>query len=66
MNELLDVKKVAGILGVSQRTVWRLADSGRMIRPLALSGNLRRWNRAALEAWIADGCPPVRNSKGAA
>lgn len=64
-NALLTVKQVAALLGISCRSVWRFADSGRMPRPLALSGNLRRWNRSALEAWIAEGCPALRSGKAA-
>ncbi len=65
-NALLNVKQVAATIGTSVRTAWRLADTGRMPRPIALSGNLRRWNRAALEKWISDGCPDLRKSRGAA
>ena len=51
-------------LGCSTRHVQRLADSGRMPRPIKL-GALIRWQRAVIEQWIADGCPNVRNaSKG--
>ena len=61
---LLDVRRVAELLGCSPRHVYRLADSGRMPSPVKL-GDLARWNRAALEAWIAGGCRPVRCMKGA-
>ncbi len=51
-------------LGCSTRHVYRLADSGRMPRPIKL-GSLVRWPRAVIEQWIADGCPNIRNtSKG--
>lgn len=56
--ELLDVKDVAALLGrCSPRHVRRLADSGRMPRPLRV-GTLIRWRRADLDDWIAAGCPP--------
>lgn len=55
--ELLDVKAVALVLGgCSTRHVYRLADAGRMPRPIKL-GALIRWRRAELEAWIGAGCP---------
>ncbi len=55
--ELLDVKSVALLLGgCSIRHVYRLSDAGRMPRPIKL-GALVRWRRAALESWIASGCP---------
>lgn len=56
--ELLDVVTVAELCGCSARTVRRLADAGRMPRPLRL-GSLVRWRRAELEAWIGAGCPPL-------
>jgi len=56
---LLDVRAVAAMLGCSPRHVYRLADRGAMPRPAKLGG-LVRWCRAALEIWIADGCPSCR------
>ncbi len=56
--ELLDVRAVAAMLGgCSRRHIYRLADAGKMPRPIRL-GTLIRWRRADLEAWIAAGCPP--------
>jgi len=55
--ELLDVRAVAMLLGgCSTRHVYRLADAGRMPRPVRL-GNLIRWRKAELDAWISAGCP---------
>lgn len=59
---LLDVGAVAALLGVSTRHVYRLADAGRAPRPLKLGG-ARRWDRVAIESWIADGCPATSNHK---
>jgi len=59
---LLDVGAVAALLGVSSRHVYRLADGGRMPRPLKLGG-ARRWDRVAVETWIADGCPATATRK---
>lgn len=63
--ELLDVRAVAGLLNVSSRTVYRLADAGRMPRPVKL-GQLVRWRRAELAEWLNAGCPTVRTTRGAA
>jgi len=62
---LLDVTEVAALLHCSGRHVYRLADSGKMPRPVKL-GQLVRWSRTQLERWITDGCPPVRSARGAA
>lgn len=59
---LLSVDDIAtAYLQCSSRHVYRLADSGRMPRPIKL-GSLVRWPRVVIEQWIADGCPNVRNS----
>jgi excisionase family DNA binding protein len=55
---LLDVRAVASLLGCSIRHVYRLADAGRMPRPLKL-GALNRWSRSTIEKWIASGCPRI-------
>ncbi|MFO8006214.1 MAG: helix-turn-helix domain-containing protein [Candidatus Brocadiia bacterium] len=53
---MMKVQDVAKALNCSTRTVYRLADSGRMPRPVKL-GALVRWPRQVIEQWIADGCP---------
>jgi excisionase family DNA binding protein len=53
---LMDVQAVAQLLNCSPRHIYRLSDSGRMPRPVRI-GALVRWSRAAVEAWIAAGCP---------
>lgn len=55
---LLDVGAVAALLNCGERTVYRLADSGRMPAPVKL-GALVRWNRVELIDWLAAGCPVV-------
>jgi len=60
-NRLLDVVAVAGLLGISERGVWRFRDAGRMPAPVTL-GRLIRWRQADLTAWIAAGCPDVRKT----
>ena len=59
---LLDVQGVAELLDCSARHVYRLADAGRMPRPVRL-GALVRWRRTDLDNWLAAGCPDLR--KGA-
>ncbi|HUY93332.1 MAG TPA: helix-turn-helix domain-containing protein [Pirellulales bacterium] len=58
---MLDVRAVAALLDCSTRHVRRLADAGRMPPPLKL-GALLRWRRADLDAWLADGCRPIRRA----
>jgi excisionase family DNA binding protein len=60
---LLDVHAVAALLDCSARHVYRLADAGRMPRPLKI-GALVRWRRADLDEWLVAGCPAVRRIGG--
>jgi excisionase family DNA binding protein len=62
--KLLDVQAVAEMLGCSQRHVYRLSDAGKMPAPIKL-GSLVRWSATAIREWIGQGCPAVRNVKGA-
>lgn len=48
---LLDSREVAALLGVSKKTVERLASQGQFLRPVAV-GRLRKWQRAAVLAWV--------------
>jgi len=63
--ELLRIEDVCALLRTTKRSVYRLADSGKMPFGLKLNG-MRRWRRAELMEWLAAGCPPVRAAKGAA
>jgi excisionase family DNA binding protein len=60
---LLDVVQVAELCGCSTRTVYRLADRGRMPKPVKL-GALSRWLRREIDEWVEAGCPPCLNEKG--
>ncbi|MCA9253957.1 MAG: helix-turn-helix domain-containing protein [Phycisphaerales bacterium] len=65
LAELLDVKQTADLLNCGTRTVHRLADAGKMPRPVRL-GSLVRWSRSELVAWIDAGCPTSRDRKAVA
>ena len=56
---LITVHDVAALLTCSARHVWRLADSGRMPKAHKI-GALRRWDRATIQQWVAEGCPSCR------
>lgn len=61
---LLDVQAVAEMLGCSTRHVYRLSDAGKMPAPVKL-GSLVRWRAESIGEWIDQGCPAVRNVRGA-
>ena len=58
---LLTISQVAAALNCSTKTVYRLADAGKM-PPACRIGDLVRWNSEAIEAWITAGCPDLRNA----
>ncbi|MFO0939809.1 MAG: helix-turn-helix domain-containing protein [Pirellulales bacterium] len=61
--ELVSVDKVAALLDCCERHVYRLADSGRMPKPIKL-GASTKWKLSEIREWIANNCPRVA-SRGA-
>tara|TARA_R110002074_G_scaffold197312_1_gene364258 strand:+ start:8570 stop:8818 length:249 start_codon:yes stop_codon:yes gene_type:complete len=59
--EWLDRDTLAKRYKCSPRHITRLADSGRLPRPIKL-GALSRWNSQTIEDWEAAGCPNLRNA----
>lgn len=58
-NELVNAKTVAGLLSISERTLWRMVSVGEIVSPIRFGGNTR-WRRQAIEEWIDPGCPSQR------
>tara|TARA_R110002049_G_scaffold4601_5_gene32149 strand:- start:216455 stop:216706 length:252 start_codon:yes stop_codon:yes gene_type:complete len=58
---MLDVPALAERWGVSEKSVRRMADGGRIPRPVRLL-SLLRWPVAVIEQWERNGCPHVRNA----
>ena len=55
-ERLLDVSKVAEILGCSERTVWRWRNDKLMPESITI-GRVVRWSYCTIMAWIGAGCP---------
>jgi len=53
---LLTATEAAARLGIGRSTLWRLHARGLVPAPVRL-GAAARWSVAALEEWIAAGCP---------
>lgn len=62
-RRLGDAKAVGRLLNLSWRTVYRLADGGRIPAGYKL-GASRRWDLSEIESFIAGGCKPPK-AKGA-
>ncbi|OHB54199.1 MAG: hypothetical protein A2Y12_17140 [Planctomycetes bacterium GWF2_42_9] len=57
----ISINDVAKMLNCSTRHVRRLADWGRIPKPVKL-GAILRWVKADLERWATDGCPSSRKA----
>lgn len=50
---LLSVRQVAGLVGMSVRTTWRLVSTGELPGPVRVPGvRAAKWKRSAIEAWV--------------
>ena len=58
-RSLIDVKLVAQKYNCNKRSVFRLADAGKIPFGVKL-GSLRRWDLSEIDAHIANGCKPIR------
>jgi len=58
-KELLGAREVAQMLDLCERSIWRMADAGKLPRPLKV-GSRTKWRRRDLIQWIDGGCKPVR------
>ena len=52
---LITARKLAQLLEVSTRTLWRLRSAGQLPEPMRLGGAVR-WRLDEVRAWIAGGC----------
>ena len=55
---LVSADKLAEMLDISVRTLWRLRSAGKLPPALKVGGCVR-WRLAEVRAWIAAGCPHV-------
>lgn len=53
---LLSAEKVAELLDISVRTLWRLRAAGKLPAPVRLGGSVR-WRAQEVAVWIEKGCP---------
>ncbi len=53
---LLTAEEVAAMLGISERTLWRLLSAGDVPRPVRFGRNTR-WRLVEIRDWIEKGCP---------
>ena len=60
-GELIDVSRIARLLDVSTRTVWRMVRRGELHEPFKVGGGTR-WRRVEIDRWLDAGCPAASES----
>jgi len=53
--QLIRAEDVARMMGVSERTLWRLLSAGKVPQPVRI-GRSTRWRLAEVRQWIEGGC----------
>jgi prophage regulatory protein len=56
VQTLLTAEEVAAMLGVSERTLWRLLSAGKVPKPVRF-GRSTRWKAGEIQRWLERGCP---------
>lgn len=53
----VDARELGSMLGLSLRTIRSMDASGKLPKPVRLSGHSIRWIVSEIEAWLQAGCP---------
>lgn len=56
-NNLVNFKKLCGLLDISQAQGYRLLRSGKILKPCTRLGRSQRWREQEVVDWINAGCP---------
>lgn len=59
---LLRVGEVAQLLGISERSVWRMQSAGKLPTAMRLNGSIR-WRYSDIKAWVDAECPAINNPR---
>jgi prophage regulatory protein len=60
----LSLAQVRTLINVSRSTIYRWMQAGRFPRPLIISSQMRRWERADLDRWIASRRAATESTRG--
>lgn len=53
-TQYLRLPALLAIVPMSSSTIWRKVRDGSFVRPVKLSKRITAWERAAVEAWLAE------------
>lgn len=59
MPILINAEELGRMMGVSERTLWRLLSGGKLPQPVRIGRNTR-WRLAEVTEWIERGCPVAK------
>ena len=59
---LIAADQLGRLFDISPRSIWRLLDEGKLIKPIRLGGSTR-WRLEEVKEWVNRGCPPVTGNK---
>lgn len=59
---LIPVERLAEMLNLSTRTVWRMLAAGRIPEPVRIGGSVR-WRLDLIRQWVDAGCPAPTGEK---
>ena len=60
---LIAADRLASMMNLSTRTIWRLLSAGRLVKPVRIGGAVR-WRLEEVREWIDAGCPPQEHRNG--
>ena len=60
---LIAADRLASMMNLSTRSIWRLLSAGRLVKPVRLGGSVR-WRLEEVRRWIDEGCPNPEEFNG--
>lgn len=61
---LVKAGELAQMLNISVRVVYQMVRGGGIAKPIKFGRSCYRWNREAVEQWVAGGCVPPDGKTG--
>jgi predicted DNA-binding transcriptional regulator AlpA len=55
---LIPADRVASMMNISTRTLWRLLSAKSFLKPVRIGGSVR-WRLEEVERWVSEGCPEL-------
>ena len=53
-EEIIRLKQLQSVIGLSRVTIWRMVRAGKFPPPIPLTETAKGWRRCDVDQWIAD------------